>query len=522
MTINGRFSTRQTDESKVQRALLTLFLLIGTVVIASYGVKSGNLIILALLLLFPVAVYFLKDPPKWFVFAVLAQMAWARIPGFNMPSLTPFSLAVIALLGSGFALKALKKIETPQYAGTEFWLLSFAIIVIATALVRGTGFAIFGGESWGGGKYITMAMLFFLYFSVRKFQFRKGHVLWLIWGGIFATGMLALGQFLFSYTGGRTYFINQFMEIQAASAAGSELLSNDAAVVRYSHFRWLAYAILPLSLFWPQRKILSLLFAVIAAVLMLLTGFRSEVASIGMVYFLCGLVLTKRKKEFLFFIAAAGMVGYGLLLLFADILPDAMIRSVSFLPGVEASGAVAESARKSTEWRFLVWEYCLREAPRYFLIGRGLAFDVAQWAWLQVSVYSSPEFFYGTHSYHNGPLALLLDFGVFGLITMTGFFISSSMDAIRRLRSIKAKNTIYYKFAVYMTVLHIWMVVKFYLIYGDLNYYLSRMMIIYTTLLAVLSFMQQSSAETQTSSGMPRNSQNNNGRVRRTNSPKVI
>ena len=230
-----------------------------------------------------------------------------------------------------------------------------------------------------------------------------------------------------------------------------------------------------------------------SAFFMFLTGFRIEVVSIGMVYLACGYVLSKNKGQFVVTNVMAGLVGFLALVLMVGFLPDTVLRSISFLPGIEAGAAIDAITESSGNWRLRVWGYCIKAIPEYLFIGRGLAFDVREWAWLNASVYSTPEFFFGTHSYHNGPLALLLDFGFFGLVTMSWFFIGSARHVLQKLRGITEIHTIYYKFAVYLAVLYIWMIIKFYIFYGDVTYYLARMIILYSMLIATLSYLKQSS-----------------------------
>lgn len=483
------------DSTKLQRGLVSFLLVISAVAVSSYGIRANKAIIYWMVVAFPVMVYFVKDPRSLVIFAIMAKLAWLVTPGFSQHTTSPFNLAAIALFASSSAMIAMKKLSPGKGDPSVKWLVFFIVVVVFTMAVRGTGLAMLGSSSWGGGRYIILMLLFLFFFSLRRFEYERAHVRWLIWGSIGATGLLAFGQWLFVYTGGSSFGLTNFMDIQADYVAGSEMTGMEFSLSRFTHLRWLSYALMPLAFFWPKKMFLSFSIVGVSLFMMFLTGFRSEVASLGVVYLGTGIAFSKNKVRFLFSHALVAVVGYAVLLVLVPVLPETILRSVSFLPGVQVSGVVEDVAVRSITWRLEVWEYCAKAVPKHLLIGRGLIFEVMEWAWLSRSVYGTPEFFYATHAYHSGPFSLLLDFGIFGFVTMSGFFITTCIHLVREVRSFSDQHSIYYKFAVYMVVMYIWLVVKFYLIYGDLGVYLGRMFIIYSIGYVAINYLKRSCAE---------------------------
>jgi hypothetical protein len=104
----------------------------------------------------------------------------------------------------------------------------------------------------------------------------------------------------------------------------------------------------------------------------------------------------------------------------ADKLPLMAQRALSFLPAVPVNPLAKESAQASTEWRVEMWKQVLPQVPRYFIKGKGYALDPNDLFMAQISAYRG----FGIQAsgavvagdYHNGPLSVLIPFGVFGLI----------------------------------------------------------------------------------------------------------
>jgi O-antigen ligase len=114
------------------------------------------------------------------------------------------------------------------------------------------------------------------------------------------------------------------------------------------------------------------------------------------------------------------------------------------------------------------------------LIGRGLTFDVMSVAWMRPEFYMTPDFFFVSHGYHNGPLTLLVDFGLAGLITMTAFFITSIVRVFSLLKKITRSQTSDWGALCVMGygAMYVEQVFHFYAFYGDMGDMFLRMMML--------------------------------------------
>ena len=104
---------------------------------------------------------------------------------------------------------------------------------------------------------------------------------------------------------------------------------------------------------------------------------------------------------------------------FSEKMPLAIQRTLSFLP-LELDPMVKISADDSSEWRLELWQEAWKQVPTYLFKGKGYTFNVddmymanysflvgnaRNWEWALIS-----------GDYHNGPLSLLIPFGIYGLL----------------------------------------------------------------------------------------------------------
>jgi hypothetical protein len=115
-----------------------------------------------------------------------------------------------------------------------------------------------------------------------------------------------------------------------------------------------------------------------------------------------------------------GVLGGALLISFASYLPRSIQRSLAVLP-IDLDPAVKLDAQFSNEWRIRMWEEVLPEVPRYLILGKGYGFDPKEVdiARLNPRGAGTAEGSEVVGDYHNGPLSVIIPFGMFGTI---GFF----------------------------------------------------------------------------------------------------
>jgi len=128
-------------------------------------------------------------------------------------------------------------------------------------------------------------------------------------------------------------------------------------------------------------------------------------------------------------IAVFGLLAALLVLPNAEKLPIMAQRALSFLPAVEVDPAAKESARSSTEWRVEMWKQVLPQIPKYLIKGKGYDIDpgdlflAQQSAHRGFAIQAAQSMVAG--DYHNGPLSVLIPFGIFGVIGFTWLLVAA-------------------------------------------------------------------------------------------------
>ena len=169
----------------------------------------------------------------------------------------------------------------------------------------------------------------------------------------------------------------------------------------------------------------------------LLGGFRSFLIVFGIVslvqFYFEGLV---RSRFFLGF-SMAGVIGLVLLFAFADQLPFAVQRSISFLP-VQIDPAVRTDAAGTWDWRLQMWRVALPIVPRYLLLGKGFNFDGTDYYLTSLGAQRGMFHFYDaamiSSDYHQGILTLIIPFGIWGLLAFAAFCAASVRVLYRNYR----------------------------------------------------------------------------------------
>ena len=112
---------------------------------------------------------------------------------------------------------------------------------------------------------------------------------------------------------------------------------------------------------------------------------------------------------------------------------ERMQRAMSFLP-VEIDPIARFDAQTSTEWRLTMWKRILPDVPKYLLLGKGYAINSSELSFLMTSGVGridSSELAILAGDFHNGPLTLIMPFGIWGVIGF-GWFTIASLRVLSR------------------------------------------------------------------------------------------
>ncbi|MGE4489133.1 MAG: O-antigen ligase family protein [Kiritimatiellales bacterium] len=447
------FHKMRQDEAQVRRMGMTLLVCLLGLVGAVFAVRSGNLLLVAIAVGIPFVIPFMSN-----LSAIYVLSAWVGVSGISMPGMAELDLDLLfhALLVGLCFLQVLMRSPGAQRKGPvacERALFVFLLITGVLMGVRGTGLRILGAVTWGGATYIFLivSILFFLLVTPRlKISARQ--VRWILWGSL-VSGVVAAGL-------KRVGFL-QGLDVGAAR------------VIRSSWLMPFISSLLPLVLVLRLRKPLQFFLMAVCLVLMAATGFRSKLVGMGMVFGMFLFFKSHQKKQFFFLSLFCGLLFWAFLVVASPFFSPSIQRAVSFVPFTHVDSFVAQDARASVLWRFEIWKYGWDEFDKYWMVGRGVAFNVWDFVArigndLSMGLQSS-YFAYLGHTYHSGPVTLLIDFGVPGTLCYLLFMVSATRFMAKRIKQIMHIETFEARYVLYLCVSLLWQFIAFWLVYGDSN-----------------------------------------------------
>jgi len=311
-------------------------------------------------------------------------------------------------------------------------LICLGIVAIFTAkLTGGIGLHAFGSEVYGGKKYISLlaGILTYFAFTAQRISPKNAR----LYASLYLLGgVTAFVGDLYPITPSGLHFIYWFFP--PSSSGGNTL---DVGVTRLGGIAGASVAILWwLLAMYGLRGILfggkfwrPVLFALTFA-LSFLGGFRltlfGNIFIIGMLFFLERLHRTK----LLLIFALAGTLGTVAVIPLARHLPFTVQRALAFLP-LDISPEARMSADVSTQWRVDMWKALLPQIPPHLLLGKGYAISMEDFQMMGRgsafhAVDASQQALALAGDYHNGPLSVILPFGIWGVIVFLWLLIASA------------------------------------------------------------------------------------------------
>lgn len=316
------------------------------------------------------------------------------------------------------------------HAPTVAWPLIFLMLVVllTARLTGGLGMRVLGGDSYGGRRYILMIVAALGYFAMTNRRIppkRASLYVTLFFAGAATMAIADLPgvvspslNFLFVFfpVSGLDAFTNQNSVIGHTSlisrSIGLAALGGAMTNVMLAHYglRGVLDTGKPwrLGLFW------------IFVVLSLSGGFRVALVlclmTLAMLFYLERLHHTR----LLLPVILASGVGGGLLILFAGRLPLNFQRSLAVLPFIQLDPMARMSAESSSDWRVKIWQDVIPQIPQYLLVGKGYTFSRAE----LVQIRGDQEGTEFVGDYHNGPLSVIIPFGIFGAIAFVWLLVA--------------------------------------------------------------------------------------------------
>jgi hypothetical protein len=177
-----------------------------------------------------------------------------------------------------------------------------------------------------------------------------------------------------------------------------------------------------------------LLLIALAFVGCIYSGYRVQIIVVGLVFAALFCIEGLFRTRHLATVLAAGALALAVLIPNARHLPFAAQRALSFLP-VEVEPSVRYNNEVARKWRVETWKSLVPKLPGYLLKGKGYAIDPtdlhlasdAMWRGLGSS-HSLAEI---AGDYHNGPLSVVVPFGIPGVIAFLWFLTAAGIALYR-------------------------------------------------------------------------------------------
>jgi hypothetical protein len=405
---------------------LPLAVVLGYLVAADFDMTTvtvGGLVLLLLL-----APLLLRWHHAWLIFT------WnSTLMLFFLHSPAWMALAWVSLLISILQYTLNRNLKFLSVGPVVKPLILLVAVILITAKCRGgIGLQMFGGSSVGGRGYVILLSAIAGFFALTARSFPPQRALFFV--GLFFAGQatIALGE-LSSVVGPGLYFI--FLFFPPSSNPGVHSLVNDPGssggmarlgglATACASILWVMLARYGIDKIFTWRRLGRLLVFLALLFISLLGGFRSILLfflfTFTILFYLEGLM----RKPLLPAMLLVCLLGGSILIPFVGHLPLTVQRTLSFLP-LPVDPVAQASADMSTEWRLQMWKNVLPQIPQYLWLGKGYVISANDLAMVSTAALESGS--YGAEiagDYHNGPLSLIIPFGIFGVIAFVWFLIA--------------------------------------------------------------------------------------------------
>lgn len=324
-------------------------------------------------------------------------------------------------------------IKVPQVSWPLICLIG--VVLMTAKLTGGIGLKAFGSDVYGGKKYVFLIVSILGYFALtaQPIPQKKARLYVMLY---FLGAALGTVEDFYPITPGFLHPIYWFIHPMTLefNAGGFQL-----GQTRLEGTCWAATAVVnALIAYYGLRgvflggKLWRPIVFFIAMILVFVGGFRSALiltmATITLQFFLEGL----HRTGLLIFAIIFSLACLGATIPLASKLPFTFQRTLAFLPQgwLHLSSDARADAQGSLDWRVDMWKALLPQVPKHLLLGKGYAITMEDWAAISEqqafhTVDASEDALALSSDYHNGPLSVILPFGIWGAMAFAWFLAAS-------------------------------------------------------------------------------------------------
>ncbi len=409
---------------------IPLALVLGLFLATPY--RSNSILLVGVVLAVLSGPLFLRWHHPFLIFAWNASVSLFFLPG--RPQLWMLFAAIslaITFLGC-----ILNKEQKFQHIPAITWpLIALMGITLLTAkLTGGIGLRSLGGTQYGGKGYAYIVAAIVGYFALSSVripaaQAQRYTLLFLISGvGLAVSNLAYLAGpnfwFLF-YVFPADMAIAQALDDYNPYYSITRITGLGFAAVAVCHVFLLRYGIRGLL---EVNKPWRLLLFLVAFVASLAGGFRSALVLVVLVFAVQFFIEGLHRTRFVLVLIIGGVLGMAALIPVVSKLPMAVQRALSIVPFLPVDPFARIDAQGSLDWRLEMWKLVLPEVPRYLWLGKGYAINptdmyLAQESWRR-GIGNPYEGILIGGDYHNGPLSLIIPFGLPGVLAFVFVLIA--------------------------------------------------------------------------------------------------
>lgn len=368
-------------------------------------------------------------------------LSWnAVVIVFFLPG-DPYLWMLMSVLSFGFTV--LNRFLDPNmrfnHVPSVTWtLLLLALVVLVTAKITGgVGMRSFGAGAQGGRKYFYIWFAIIGYFAISCRSIAPKAALWLTCGH-FAAAATSIMSTLAYVMGPAawilyTIFPTDYAMLLVAKDYGADPFA--AGISRYAGFGVAGVALVPLILIrygmrgvldWTKPWRMGILLLVVA--MSLLGGFRSTLVQFCLLFLIQFFVEGLHKTRLFAVTAGLAILGFVVLAGTAKSLPMSIQRTLTLIPMMPVSAAARADAEGSSKWRQEIWKRITPEIWEHLWVGKGLTSNARNY-YLETQAFryglaDDYEMTILTGDYHNGPLTLIIPFGIWGVLAFVAFLIA--------------------------------------------------------------------------------------------------